>query len=500
MFFGVLLLAWLVRPVMGAAAGPGRAAVTIYGSAEPHVNSWATLRLTLPSIASVAGSTFTVDMQDLRGGPIIRRRLAVFRRHLLMPMPCVIAAGGFGGHWPVIITVRHAGHILRVLRLNIDMPPANMVHSAWIAVRRSMQSTLTALSSATGRPLIPMVFTMHQLAASPVLNFASCRWLLLDRATAHALSRRRALALMSLGVRLLSIGARPPGILPASAWRSARKSSTGESIWTTPKFDGFSHGPSVVVPQLGRLRLPRLFAPSSWNLAAWAIGPVTMLMLILLYWAVSRRRIFILCAAIGTVLLAASSVIWLTASTPLVRTAWHWQTYVGRAALQVRTAIAINRSPHPSGLVTTDAHNLVLPLAWSQRAWFAFHGVVALHRNTASLAYPVAHHVRILAYQTQAAVSPAWPGSGTGALRLQGRPTESGAASGQSVLFSGGEIFLPQQPHQGRDFYNWLGKKNSMIQSTLRLWLRLQFNPHRRYKLLTGRHGVKILALPRRPA
>jgi len=442
----------------------------------------------------------TVDMRDLRGGPTISRRLAVFRRHLLMPMPYVIGAAGLGGNWPVIITVRHAGQRLRVLNLKVDLPLAKSLHGAFVAVRHHMQSKVNALSAALGKPLTPMLFSMRELAASPVLNFASCRWLLLDRTTAHELSRRRVLALLSLGVRLVSISNRPPAILPTSAWHRSRKSAAGYFIWTTPHFDGFSHGPPVLVPHLTKLRLPRMHAPGSWKLAAWAIGPVTILMLILLRWAVTRRRYFILSTAIGAGLLSVATVFWLTATTPSTRTTLQWQTYIGHSELTLRTAIIMNRSPHGSGRVVTHADGIALPLAWSGRAWFAFHGVVDLHRNAASLMYPVSRRVRILAYKTQAVFSPGLPRYGSGESRTRKRSPKSGLSPDQSVLFADGQIFLPVHPHQGRDFYNWLGQKDAMIQSTLHLWLLLQFNPHRRYDLLTGAHGIKIMPLPNLPA
>ena len=496
-FFCALLLAMLVRPATRADARADRAALTLAGGDAPHVNSWATLRLTLPSMA---GGNITVEIRDLRGGPTIRRRLAVFRRHLLMPMPYVIGAAGLGGNWPVIITVRHAGRRLRVLNLKVDLPLANSIHGAFVAVRHHMQSQVNALSAALGKPLTPMVFSMRELAASPVLNFASCRWLLLDRTTAHELSRRRVLALLSLGVRLVSISNRPPAIPPASAWHRGRKSAAGYFIWTTPHFDGFSHGPPVVVPHLTKLRLPRVHAPGSWKLAAWAIGPVTILMLILLRWAVTRRRYFILSTAIGAGLLSAATVFWLTATTPSARTTLQWQTYIGHSELTLRTAITMNRSPHGSGRAVTHADGIALPLAWSGRAWFAFHGVVNLHRNAAALKYPVGRRVRILAYKTQAVFSPVLPRYGSGESRTRKRSPKSGLSPDQSVLFADGQIFLPVHPHQGRDFYNWLGQKDAMIQSTLHLWLLLQFNPHRRYDLLTGAHGIKIIALPNLPA
>ena len=470
-----------------------RAHIVLDGGVVPHVNSWATLRLTLPPLS---GGNITVEIQDLRGGPVVRRDLAVYRRHILMPLPYVIGAGGVGGAWPVVIKLFRAGELPRVLRVHVDVPLARLGGAVTVGVPRAMRSQITTLALALGRPVTPLLFSRRQLAASPVLNVASCRWLLLDGATARQLSHRRVRALLSLGIRLVYIGTAPNRLLPPSAWRIAGKSAGGLSIWKTVRLNGFSHGPPVVVPHLSRMRLPALHAPASWEMAAWAIGPVTILMLILLRWAVPRGWYLMVSMAIGVTPLSVAAVCWLTATTTAVQTTFQWQTEFPGAPVRMRTAIRIQRALHSSGWVAPRTRGITLPLAWSTPAWFAFHGVISLHPNTSTPAYLITRHVTILGCRTTASVSPTLP---RGSLSLSTGPSgEPGLPTDYSAIFAGGRIFLSAHPHHGRDFYNWLDSQPSKVRSALRLWLLLQFNPHRRYALFTSANRLRVMPLPDR--
>ncbi len=489
---GVILGIVFLAPTLRAMAPPGQMRIALDGGVVPHVNSWVTLRLTLPP---VSGSNITVELQDLRGGPTVRRRLAVYRRHILMPMPYVSGAGGLGGAWPVVVKLFRSGKLLGVLHAQIDLPLSHAEGAISVAVLRAMRSEIPALSLALGKPVTPLVFSRRQLTSSPALTVASCRWLLLNGTTAQQLSRRRVLDLLSLGIRLVYFGAGRGSLLPSSAWRIIGKSANGLAIWKTLRLNGFSRGPPMVVPHLSRMRLPPLHAPTSWEMVAWAIGPVTILMAILLRWAVPRGWYFILSIAIGVALLSTAAVCFLTATTAAAQSTFHWQTDFPTAPVRIGTTIRINRALHGAGWVAPHTRGIMLPVAWSARAWFAFHGVISLHRNTTTLAYSMTRHVTILACQTRATVTSTFP---RGALRPSSGPSgvrASGFPTGYSALFAQGQIFLSAHPRHGRDFYNWLNRQPPQVQSTLRLWLLLQFNPRRRYALYTSVNRLRVMPL-----
>ena len=490
---GIVLGILFLAPVLRAKVPVSRAHIALDGGVVPHVNSWATLRLTLPPLS---GGNITVEIQDLRGGPVVRRDLAVNRRHILMPLPYVAGAGGLGGAWPVVVKLFRSGKLLRVMRVHVDLPLARVGGAVTVGVPGAMRSQIPTLALALGKPVTPLLFSRRQLAASPVLNVASCRWLLLNRTTARQLSGRRVRALLSLGIRLVYIGIAPHGLLPPTVWRIAGKSAGDLSIWKTVRLNGFSHGASVVVPHLSRMRLPALHAPASWEITAWAIGPVTILMLILLRWAVPRGWYLIVSMAIGVTLLSAAAICWLTATTTAAQTTFQWQTEFPGAPVRMHTVIRIQRALHSSGWVAPHTRGITLPLAWSARAWFAFHGVISLHHNTSTLAYLITRHVTILGSQTTASVSPTLPrGSvslSTGPSGMPGLPTD------YSAIFAAGRIFPSAHPHHGRDFYNWLDSQSPKVQSALRLWLLLQFNPHRRYALFTTANRLRVMPLPDR--
>ncbi len=474
------------------ALGPMR--IALDGGVVPHVNSWATLRLILPPLS---GGNITVEIQDRRGGPMVRRRLAVYRRHILMPLAYVAGADGLGGAWPVVVKLFRSGELLRVMRAKVDMPLAHAEGAISLAVPRAIRSEIPALARALGKPVVPVLFSRRQLAGTPVLNVASCRWLLLNGATAQQLSSRRVMALLSLGMRLVYIGGGRSRLLPSSAWRTIGKSAHGLAIWKTLRLNGFSHGPPVIVPHLSRMRLPPVHAPRSWETVAWAIGPVTILMVILLGWAVPRGWYFILSLVIGVALLSAAAVCFLTATTAAAHNTFQWQTDFPAAAVRIGTTIGINRALHGSGWVAPPTRGITLPLAWSARAWLAFHGVISLHGNTTALAYSMTRHVTILASQTRATVNSTLPRGGFMASSGLSGVRASGVPNGYSALFASGQIFLAAQPRRGRDFYNWLHHQPSRVQSTLRLWLLLQFNPHGRYALFTSANRLGIMPLAR---
>ncbi len=467
------------------------AAITLADGVAPHINSWATLRLTLPRLG---GGDITVDIRDLRGGPTIRRTLKVFRRHILMPLPYVI---GDGGNWPVEVTMQHARKVLRVLNVDINPPRTGAIQNEVVAVCRNTRSRVGSFSAELEKVLTPILFSRRGLAASPVMNFASCRWMLLDRATAQLLPRRRVMALLTLGVRLACISAKPPGIPPVSAWhRIEGKFPDGDSLWTTPPLHGLLRGPPVVVPHLARLHIPPLQTPDSWGLAAWGIGPVTIIMLILLHGAIKRRRGFILAGAIGAAVLSAAAVFWLTATTPVQTTEFQWQTYFVPTGFHLRSTVTLVRSAQVRAGCATTGHDITLPLAWSNRSWFAFHGILDLRKNAATLSYPISRRVHILAYQMRMMPGPSRNENGSGEDTLPGAARKTGFSLNSTVRFADGRIFMPPASDHGRDFYNWLNQKNPMVQSTLRLWLLMQYRPHRSYDLTTDHDHVGIVVLP----
>lgn len=495
-FLGVILCTLFLAPLpaLRAMAPLGPMRIALNGGVVPHVNSWATLRLILPPLS---GGNITVEIQDSRGGPIVRRRLAVYRRHILIPLAYVAGADALGGAWPVVVKLFRSGRLVRVLRAKVDMPLAHTEGAIAVAVPRAMRSEIPALARALGKPVSPVLFSRRQLAGTPVLNVASCRWLLLNGATAQQLSARRVMALLGLGMRLVYIGAGQSRLLPSSAWRTIGKSAHGLAIWKMLRLNGFSHGPPVVVPHLSRMRLPPVHAPKSWETVAWAIGPVTILMVILLGWAVPRGWYFILSIVIGVVLLSAAAVCFLIATTAAAQNTFQWQTDFPTAAVRIGTTIRINRALHGSGWVAPHTRGIMLPLAWSARAWLAFHGVVILHRNTTALAYSMTRHVTILACQTRATVNSTLPQGGLMPSSGHSGGRASGIPTGYSALFAYGQIFLSAHPRRGRDFYNWLHSQPPRVQSTLRLWLLLQFNPHRRYALFTSANRLGIMPLAR---
>jgi hypothetical protein len=492
-FLGILLLAATATPAMGADTPDGRAAIALADHIVPHVNSWATLQIALPRIA---GRSISVAIEDGRGGPIVRRRLRIFRRHILMPLPYIAGAGGLGGNWPVIVKIGRAGKILRVLHLGVELPLAGATHAATIAVPHVMTSQFGALTKAFNRRLTPVFFSRHQFALSPVLNLASCRWMLLSPATAHQLSHRRVMALLSLGVRLICVSTKPPDILPASAWHNSGSSGKSLTLWTTPRFDGFIHGPPVVIAHLAAVRIPPLHAPASWKYAAWAIGPLTIIMLILLRWAVMRRWYFILSLGIGVTLLSVAAILWLATTTGVVRTRYQWQTFLASGPLSVKDTVTMNRSLHRTGWVTGRSDAMTLPLAWSVRSWLAFHGIIDVHRNTAALTYQVSRRATILDYQLQAATSRYVARYPMALSAKYGELKKGKFSSDSGVLFSAGQVFLPSDPDHARDFFNWLSRQSLSTQATLHLWLRLQFNSRHKYYFIPGRHGTRIVAFP----
>ena len=496
--FGVILCTLFLAPVpaLRAMAPSGQVRVALDGGLVPQINYWATLRLILPPLS---GGDITVEIQDLRGGPTVRRHLAVYRRHILMPLPYVAGSGGLGGAWPVVVKLFRSGKLLRAMRAQVDMPLAHAEDAIPVAVPRAMRSQIAALALALGKPITPVSFSRRQLAASPVINVASCRWLLLNGTTAQQLSHRRIMALLSLGMRLVYIGGGRSKLLPAAAWSPTGKSANGLAIWKTLRLNGFSHGPPVVVPHLSRMRLPPLHAPGSWEMVAWAIGPVTMLMVILLRWAVPRGWYFIFSIAIGVALLSAASIFYLTATTHPAQSALQWQTDFPTAPVRISTTIRINRALHGSSWIAPHTRGITLPLAWSARAWFAFNGVIRLQRNTSALAYSMTRHVTILACQTRATVNSTFPRGGLMPSTGSSAAPTSGFPVGYSALYAQGQIFLSAHPHHGRDFYNWLDRQPPKVQSTLRLWLLLQFNPHRRYALFTTANRLRVTPLPDSP-
>ncbi|MGC9260925.1 MAG: hypothetical protein ACP5I8_12750 [Phycisphaerae bacterium] len=488
---GVLLLG--IAPTSGHGANKrANSTVTLAAGMVPHVNSWVTLRITLPR---AAGGITRVDMQDARGGVVIRRQLPIFRRHILLPMPYVAGAGGLGGQWPVVMRIRQAGEMLRVQHLQVDLPLGRSIPTTTIAVRNHRELDVSVVARALGTPLLPIIFSRRQLASSPVLNFAECRWLLLDRAVAQLLSPQRLMAMLSLGVRLVCIRSRPPNILPISAWHNSGTSTSGETVWTTRYFNGFKYGAPVVAPHLSRLRLTPLPAPAAWQYVAWAIGPLTIIMLILLRGAGLRRWQFIVSAGLGVALLSTAAIFWLTATTGVITIRYKWHTFFAPGPLSLYNTVTIARSSHPTGQVVAGTPDLTVPLAWSPRAWFAFRGCIKLHRNTAALAYPVARQPTILAYQPQAAVGRDLPRYSPTAACFPAALLPVGFSSKAGVMFMGGRIYFPIQPHHGHDFYNWLKRGNPAAQPVLNLWLLLQFNAHEHY-YLSIRRGVQIIALP----
>ena len=489
---GAILGTLFLTPALRAAEPVSRADVAIAGGAVPPVNSWATLHLTLPSLS---GGNITVELQDRRGGPIVRRRLAVYRRHILMPLPYVAGATGSSRAWPVVVKLFRAGKMQRVMQVHVDLPVARVGGAVIVGVPGAVRSQLPAVALALGKPVTPVLFSRRQLAASPVLNFATCRWLLLNRVTARQLPRRRVSALLSLGIRLIYLGTAPNRVLPAPFWRNTGKTAAVLPIWKTVRLHGFSHGPPMVVPHLSRMRLPGLHAPTSWEITAWAIGPLTIIMLILLRWAVPGQWYLIVSMAIGVALLSLAAICFLTATTTPAQTTFQWQTEFPAAPVRLRTTIRIQRALHGSSRAATHTRGITLPLAWSARAWLAFHGVITLHANTSTLAYRITRHVTILACQTTASIRPKLPGGNiipptapSGALAVP-------LPKNYTALFARGQIFLPPHPHHGRDFYNWLNSQPTKVQPVLRLWLLLQFNPHRRYALCTTASRLRIMPL-----
>lgn len=494
LWVGVLLLAIVPPPAHGADKRVGTLSVTLDGGMVPHVNSWATLRLTLPHLT---GGMTAVTVQDVRGGVVIRRHLQIFRRHILMPIPYVSGAGGLGAPWPVVVRIHQAGGIWRVLNSQVDLPLIRSTPATTIAVWRHGDLDVSVVAKALGMPLQPLIFSRRQLASSPVLNFAACRWLLMDRAITPLLSRQRVLALLSLGVRLVDISSRPPGILPASAWHNSGIYTSGVTVWTTRSFDGFKYGVPVVVPQLSRLRITPLLSPAVWQYAAWAIGPLTLLMLMLLRGAGLRQWKFIFSIALGVLLLSAATLFWLSETTGVRTIRYRWQTCFAPGPLRLYNTITMARCLHPvNQSVEGAADNLTLPLAWSPRAWFAFHGCIKLHRDSAVLAYPVARQPTILAYHPRVVLSRnlphyVWPKSFVSAASLPG-----GFSYQAGVLFTRGQIYSVIHPYRGHDFYNWLRRGYPAAQLALRFWLWLQFNVHRRYYVSLGHSRAQIIALP----
>ncbi len=484
-----------------AAAGLPRSAaqvsgfcVRVTGSGAPVVNSWVTLRITLPNLRLPDAE---VQIQDARGGLAICRDFGLLKRHFLIPLPYVAGADGNSGNWPVIVKILAAGKMVRSWHYSVPMRPAG-AKPAWVmAVPRQLQSHVHAVAAAIGKQLVPLVISRRQLARSPVLNFASCRGMLLDRAATSVLSRRRVLALLSLGVRFVCTGEKPLRIFPAAAWRQAGNTAGGRMVWATPAFDGFGDGPQVVQPHLADLRIAPLKAPITWSIVAWAIGPLAIIMIILLHWAVPRQAGFILILAISLALLSAVGIFWLDETTGVTQTTSQWKTLYAPGPLALRNTVTVCRSLQSGNYQTLDPAAIMLPLAWSPRAWFAFHGQITLGRNSSHLAYPITRSATILGYEPQAVVGPDLPVNAAKPSTLQAALSHAVISSRRGgVIFFKGRIFDGKSAHRSHDYYNWLKAQNPSAQAALHLWLLLQFNPLRRYYLIPRSHPITIVALP----
>jgi hypothetical protein len=476
---------------------PSGVRVDVAAAATREANSWVTLRITFPDLTLRHAD---VQIQDARGGLIIGRQFSLLRRHVLMPLPSIAGASGNSVRWPVIITLRVAGKVVRSFHYSIRLPPVAATPPPALALPRQLQGQLRPVAAAMGKKFVPLVVSSRQLARWPVLNFASCRWLLLDRTAAAALSQRRALALLSLGVRFICIGNKPPRLLPATAWTHAGNTSTGALVWITPAFDGFGHGPPVVQPRLARLRVAALTVPISWPIAAWVIGPLTIIMIILLRWVIPRRAGFMLVVAAGVTLLSVAAIAWLDDTTGLEQTSYQWMTYYPPGPLALRTTITVCRALQ-DGSYGRSHHALepaaiTLPLAWSPRAWFAFHGQLTLGRNSSHLIYPLSRRITILTYETQAMVGPDLPDRLTMSAAIQAVQSRAGISSRHAgVIFFKGQVFTRIGARHGHDFYSWLHAQNPAAQAALHFWLRMAINPRRRYYLIPSGHLI-IISLP----
>ncbi len=474
--------------------------ISVAAGVHPSANSWATVRITLPHLTV---SKVIVSLQDRRGGLIVQRQLTSAPAAILMPLPYIVGVAGPGGSWPVRLKICHSAKTLVAMDLNLNLPLVQTATFRTIAVPRDVASRVNAVATAMGEKFAPMWISRRQLASTPALNFSSCRFLLLDDSAARLLSHHRVMTLLSLGVRFIGIGASPPEILPHQSWQNIGQGDVAKHIWVTPKFDGLVHGPPVVVPHLARMRISPLRAPVSWQITAWAMGPLTILMLGLLYVAVIPRRRFLLSMAIGVVLLSTVTVLWLTDTTGRAANIYTWRTFMSPGPLSLRNTLVLQRSLRAQVRVSGDSAAITLPLAWSLHSWLAFHGLLIVQRNTAFLKYPITRHATILTYTPEAVLGVNPPIFATLPAQFNSpntRPSTRSSSrpsswSGREVLLSGGQIFMPAHRHHGHDFDDWLTHRNPRVQATLRAWLLMQFNPNERYYLLPRSHPVGIIAI-----
>lgn len=445
----------------------------------PIDGHWTALRITLPSGMS---SPITVSLRDARGGPELIRTFNSSRRSVLFSLPFLQSNRLSSRIWPIEISLDNYPDKKRWQTFSVVRSEATgaMIAIATLPNTRRLLSKIGTLFQPA--VLVPMRISDQELANTPVLALASCRYVLLDKHAARKLSFARELALISVGIKLVFHGSVPPRHLHALLWRQM---AGHPNFWQLPgsKTSVFNP-PPIVVRRLGRMSLPTVRAPATWKYAIWGFIPIGLMLIALVRLATHRALIGLGILAMALALFSLGTLWWLNQSSkPLLATCqWVTQSVSDILAIQNHFILA---APLRGGNVQISNHAALppLPIVADASQWLKLHGKIYLsgHVNRLTLFVPV-DRIQPVGWSYTLTASPLPPSpSPPNLLQWQHQMRNRGWRLSRSVFIVNGQVFPINHPLQETSFNFWVDQQTRAIRNSLRAWFALNFLASRSY-------------------
>ncbi len=458
-------------------------------TAPPAPGGWATLRVNLPrrgwsqdNLKSTRSRATTgarwISIGDARGGPTLVYRL--HDRHALVALPYMLPAALPAGRWPLQIRWWTVGGKPATQIADVRVPLPIGPRPVSVAVPRGASPWINKIAVLfKPHPVAAMPISDEELRRAAALVFASCRAMLLTRRTTRFVSLARALALLNVGVSIISLGHRPPGRLAALGWRQVLHNPSAAWLSAAPE-----PPEPLLVPRLARLPLTAVPAPASWRLAAILCGPLALLLIFLIR-LVTRPRFSFLAGCAAALIAASGGAIYILnlRSTAHV-TAWSWDERRVPGTMQATTTVSAWQALRPRQF-RFSAAGLTLPLCASAAAWLATHVAIVPRRQFEQVRLCVTPEQPLFFSTRQILPAAPWPAaSGKGGVERWLRRYEPRLANTpDAALLARGRIWNLSGQRSALGYAAWLDQQPPALRATIRCWFALRFQASHRYLL-----------------